>query len=330
MSASASAPAPDFDAVCVGLNVVDVLVRLPAVVTRGAKHETSGLVLTGGGPASNAACVLAALGARTGFVGRFGSDTLSLVARAEFTRYGVREDFFLADPAARPAVATVEIDPAGGERTIFYNVADYPWLRAGDISADLGRRARLILCDGYDVGGAETALLAARAGGAHRVLDLENGEPAALLRLLALGTDAIIPLHAARVLSGAETSTEVLRALAALTPAQLVVTDGARGCWALTSDGVHHQPGFPVAAVDTTGCGDSFHGAYAFALLQGWSLPLRLEFAAWVASRVALGLGGRGPHLPTRSSLIASDHSVFSLSLQTALRAIPSSPCKNP
>lgn len=318
-----TAAAPDFDAVCVGLNVVDLLVRLPAAVTRGAKHEVPELALTGGGPASNAACVLAALGARTGFLARFGPDTLSLVARAEFTRLGVREDFFLADPAARPAVAAVEIDPSGGERTIFYNLADYAWLRPADIPSDLGRRARLVLCDGYDAAGAEAALLAARAGGAHRVLDLENGEPAALLRLLALGTDAILPLAAARALGGADTPAEALRALATRTPAQLVVTDGPRGSWALTAEGVHHQPCFPVAAADTTGCGDSFHGAYAFALLQGWTLPLRLEFAAWVASRVALALGGRGPHLPTRAALRAADPSVFSPSLQRALRALP-------
>ena len=71
----------EFDAVCSGLNLVDVLVRCTVPVTRGEKHLTEELVIQGGAPAGNAASVIASLGARTAFFGFFGENTLSRAAR---------------------------------------------------------------------------------------------------------------------------------------------------------------------------------------------------------------------------------------------------------
>ena len=96
------------------------------------------------------------------------------------------------------------------------------------------------------------------------------------------------------------------------------MTDGAEGSWALTPTGVLHQPAFAVPVVDTTGCGDVFHGAYAAGVLGGLTLSCCMEFAAWAAAQVALGLGGRN-HLPSRESLRRMDRSVFSPELQLGL-----------
>ena len=133
-----------------------------------------------------------------------------------------------------------------------------------------------------------------------------------------LATDCILPLSEARALTGEDTPELALRSLARRTTAQLVVTDGVRGSWALSEDGVLHQPAFPVVAVDTTGCGDAFHGAYGAGVLGGLPLSSRMELAAWVAAQVARGLGGRS-YLPTRKSLREMDMSVFSSELQMGL-----------
>jgi len=96
------------------------------------------------------------------------------------------------------------------------------------------------------------------------------------------------------------------------------VTDGVHGSWALTGDGVLYQSAFAVAAVDTTGCGDAFHGAYGAGILGGLALRGRMELAAWVAAQVACGLGGLN-HLPTRDVLRHTDWSVFSSELRAGL-----------
>jgi len=58
------------------------------------------------------------------------------------------------------------------------------------------------------------------------------------------------------------------------------------------------MPAFQVDVIDTTGAGDAFHGALAFALMKGWD-PLRcFEFASAVAALNCTKLGGR-TGLPT-------------------------------
>ena len=306
-----------------GLNVVDVLVRLPATLTPGEKHEVEHLVISGGAPAGNAACVLAALGHDVGFLAHLGDNTLSAVAKADFERNGVKTDLFLtSDPAARPGVAVVEIDPQSGERTVFYNLTDYRNVtadRVRDVSLD---GVKLVLVDGYETEAALALLPRAREAGVPRVLDLEAGDPLVLKQLLALGSDAILPLTAAKMLTNARNAEDALRGLADLTDATPVVTDGVNGSWSLGDGGVIHQAAFRVQAVDTTGCGDAYHGAYASALLHGLDLPLRMEFAAYVAGRVALEFGGR-TNLPTRRTLAGADLSMLSPALQDHLKGYP-------
>ncbi|MFA6960803.1 MAG: PfkB family carbohydrate kinase [Opitutaceae bacterium] len=318
--------APDirpFDVVVIGMNVVDVLTETPATVTPDAKHEVDRILVQGGGPASTASCQIAALGWRTAFVGRHGVNTISAISEAEFARCGVSPDLFLRDdPAAQPAVAIVEVDRARQQRTVFYSMSGSRKLAAADVPLDAIRSARAILVDGYEVAASQEALLVARAAGVRSVLDLENGDPVVLKELLALGTDAILPLAAARTLTGAESPDDALRGLAQWTQAQLLVTDGAHGSWALdaATGAILYQPAFPVAVVDTTGCGDCYHAAYLSALLSGWALPLRMEFASWVASYVAEALGGR-TNLPTRAALRARDLSRLSSALREKLSA---------
>jgi sulfofructose kinase len=67
----------------------------------------------------------------------------------------------------------------------------------------------------------------------------------------------------------------------------VIITDGPNGCWSLATGGesaVRHHPAFLVAAKDTTGCGDVFHGAYAACLARGDCLEDRIRFASAAAA----------------------------------------------
>jgi sulfofructose kinase len=301
--------------VVTGLVVVDVLVQLPEAVTPNDKHEVRSLNITGGGPAANASATLASLGWKTAHVARIGHDTVGRIARAEMERCGIGRDLLIDDPDARPGVAVVQIHPSTGERTVFYNLTGYRFLRRADIPADAIRAAKLVLVDGYEAEAALAVLESAATHGIPSVLDIEAGEPETLLKLLALAGHAILPIEGARRLTGEHRPAEVLRQLARHTRAQLIVTDGTEGSWALTPGGIHHQPALPVRALDTTGCGDAYHGAYASALLDGLSLPLRMEFASWIAAKVALQFGGR-TGLPTRATLAREDPALLSPELR--------------
>ena len=325
--ANSTANGESYDVVVLGLNVVDVLTEVPAVVTPDTKHEVEKILVQGGGPASTASCQIASLGWRTAFVARHGRNIISAISEAEFARCGVLPDLFLRDdPGAQPAVAIVEVDHARQQRTVFFSSSGSPAITPSEVPVGAIRNARAlmvaVLSDG-EAAAARAALLAAQGTPCRSVLDLEAGDPAALREILSLGTDAILPLAAARELTGASTPDGALRGLAQWTRAQLLVTDGANGSWALDTEKnpageILHQPAFRVAVVDTTGCGDCYHAAYLSALLCGWPLPLRMEFASWTAAYVAEALGGR-TNLPTRPALRARDQSMLTPALREKL-----------
>jgi sugar/nucleoside kinase (ribokinase family) len=308
------------DVLVTGLNIVDILARLPEKIHPGEKHEIHDLLVQGGAPASNAASVIAALGWRTGFIARMGNNTLSDIARVELTRHGVLEDFFINDPEALPGVSLVEIDPRTGDRTVFYTLNGYHSLTRADIPVEAVKRAKLILVDGYQAEAGLAMLEAAQGTHCRSVIDIEAGEPDILRKLIELATDAILPLGAARRLSGETDPVATIKKISSWTRAQLIVTDGVNGSWAITSQGIVHQPSFKVNVVDTTGCGDAYHGAYASALLDGLPLPQRMEFSSWVAAQVALKLGGRS-NIPTRDSIRSADLSLLSPELKKHLQS---------
>ena len=292
-----------YDLVSVGLVAVDVLVRLPREVRANDKQMVDDLIIQGGAPVGSGSAGVAMLGYRVGMVARMGENTLGAIALEQFTRYGVSTELVVRDASSRPAIALVEIDPVTSERTVFIQMDDYGYLQAEDIPVDAIREARVLLVDSYDLDATERALRAAGPG-CRRVLDFESGDAGRLRELIGLGTDVILPLAAARELTGAASPAEALRTLAGWTPGEVVVTDGIHGSWAWERESgqVVEQAAFGVESVDSTGCGDAYHAGYVVGLLEGWPLPLRMEMGSLLASRVATQVGGRSA-LPSRAQL---------------------------
>jgi sugar/nucleoside kinase (ribokinase family) len=76
---------------------------------------------------------------------------------------------------------------------------------------------------------------------------------------------------------------------------------GRRGaCWfAERSGAARFQAAFPVAVLDSTGCGDVFHGAYAAAIARGEPRPYAIETASAAVAIKATRPGGRAG-IPSR------------------------------
>ena len=82
-----------------------------------------------------------------------------------------------------------------------------------------------------------------------------------------------------------------------------VVTCGGAGSWYVSDadpEAARHQPALPVKVVDTTGCGDVFHGAYAAALVHGLDVAGAVRFASAAAGLKAASPGGQAG-IPTRA-----------------------------
>ena len=71
----------------------------------------------------------------------------------------------------------------------------------------------------------------------------------------------------------------------------IIVTQGSKGLWLHNADGIIYKPAFPVKAVDTTGAGDTFHGALAAALYNKQPLQKALDTAMAAAALKCTGKG---------------------------------------
>jgi sugar/nucleoside kinase (ribokinase family) len=83
-----------------------------------------------------------------------------------------------------------------------------------------------------------------------------------------------------------------------------VATLGADGAMALLGDQCVRFPAFRVQAVDTTGAGDIFHGAFIYGLLQNWPLRQIMTFANAAAALNCTRLGAYAD-LPDRGEINA-------------------------
>lgn len=95
-----------------------------------------------------------------------------------------------------------------------------------------------------------------------------------------------------RIFTGAETTEEAFGALRHRVGG-LIVTYGADGARVCDGGDVVHAPGFVVDAVDTNGAGDSFAGAYLFAVTRGYDAAQAARLATYVSSRVVAKYGPR-------------------------------------
>jgi sugar/nucleoside kinase (ribokinase family) len=73
----------------------------------------------------------------------------------------------------------------------------------------------------------------------------------------------------------------------------LAMTLGSQGARAWIGDQCIQFPALSISALDTTGSGDIFHGAFIFGLLENWPLSKIMGFANAAASLSCMHLGAR-------------------------------------
>ena len=92
-------------------------------------------------------------------------------------------------------------------------------------------------------------------------------------------------------LTGETDFERALRKLRRLNDGLMCVTLGPRGAVAMDGDAFFHEPAFTVDAIDTTGAGDVFRGAFITALLKGEPPRDAMRFANAAAAISCTRLG---------------------------------------
>jgi len=247
-----------------------------------------------GGLTGTALVAAARLGACCAYAGVMGHDHLSDFVLRRLEREGIDVSHVPRRPRAGPVHSHIIVGQRRGSRNVFSHV---PPLVGASLRtpAALIRSCRVLLVDHISVPGMVRAARLAREAGIPVVADIEKDHHPQCQELLALANHLIISQAFAQRLTGARSPARAASKLARPDCQVVAVTCGAQGCWYLARDwsAPRHQPAFKVKAVDTTGCGDVFHGAYAFGLARGMPLEQRIRLAAATAALKAAKPGGQ-------------------------------------
>ncbi|WP_153100381.1 sugar kinase [Paraburkholderia hayleyella] len=270
-----------------------------------------------GGDTSNFCVAAARQGAATGFVSALGDDRFGCLLRELWQRERVDATWVRTDALAPTGVYFVSHEAAGHR---------FDYLRAGsaasryavsDLPLEAIAAARVVHVSGVSLALSANccdAMLAAMAHArAHGVR--VSFDTNLRLKLWPLARARAVMLEAIRQsdiclpswddvtgLTGLAGCDEIVDFLLALGPRVVALKLGEQGAYVATPDERRRVPGYPVKALDATGAGDCFGGAFVARLIAGDDPFAAARYANVAAALSTQGLGAVAP-IPRREEV---------------------------
>ena len=287
----------ELDIFAIGHCCVDLIYQVDAFLSDDGKTSSVATDIQAGGPAANAVVAAARLGARTAFAGQIGRDVFGDLVRYAFETEHV--SFYPQYSTSQSRVASCIVHSTSGARQVY--ASTLPDATADFALRELIESCKVLLLDGHEAVNALPAAHAARSAGKRTVLGLGSFR-AASMAFLPLCETVVISENFARSLAQNADDEWIPRSLERLKQHGMkyaIVTVGASGSIGFDGENIFRVPAVHIKAVDTTGAGDAYLGAIAYAHLHDWPLPKMMKFATFIAAEKCQRLGGR-KGLPTQ------------------------------
>jgi sugar/nucleoside kinase (ribokinase family) len=316
-------PPERIDILGLGAVAVDDLLFLEEFPQPDVKYRIVKRERHAGGLTGTALVAAARLGCRCAYGGTLGSDEYSRFIEEKLSEENVSTEHIVRRDGALPYRSTILVDMREKTRTILGE--PFGVIGASDTLPEepLIRSIRVLFVDHTGLAGMLRAARLARAAGIPVVGDFEKTYEAPFEELFALVDHLILPVEYAREISGAPDARAAAEALWDGSRSAVVVTNGVEGSWYVSRESAgiprrqesagiprrqesagiprrvesphaaRYQQAYHVETVDTNGCGDVFHGAYAACLSRGMPMADRVRYASAAAAMKAMHAGGQ-------------------------------------
>ena len=322
-------PQKHIDIVGIGASTLDRFIVVDHYPTGREVQQVVSSTTDGGGPVATALAVAGKYGARTAMIDSIGDDMVGRHILDDFEKYNVNTAAVQVERGANSGVATILVKHSTGERAVFFerSTASEPKFLA--THKQLIEDAFILHINGRHRNLMRAAIDTAKEVGT--IISLDGGAQRYDEDMKPITEDSHIVIVArdyAEKYTGTTNLEEACRIIHDRGALIAGVTDGANGSYFVWPDGTTYRckPFLQQTVVDTTGAGDSFHGAFLAMLtktlfkmadstntstinetsssLKAVDLLLNcthsdLEKAAIFASAVAAlntqGIGGRSP-----------------------------------
>lgn len=286
-----------------GCTTIDELLFVDEWPDRERKIPIQRLETQGGGLGATALVAAARIGAKCAYAGMLGFDDASKRVADILKREGIDLDLVSWREDAGAIRAFVVVDTTHNSRNIFFKRPELVGTPPDEPGEGEIAASKCVFIDHYGGAGNARVCEIARRVGVPIVADFERINEESWDDFYPLVDHLIVARGFASRLSNETGPGEIVRALWNQNRRAVIVTCGEDGCFSCV-DGktVVHHPAFRTEVVDTTGCGDCFHGVYCATLAWDFPLRKRIEWASAAASLKARVAGAqRG--LPSRRAI---------------------------
>lgn len=271
----------------------------------GSTHILSIDDTQGGGAVATALVAAAKLGATASIIANLGDDQTGDRIVSGFQSFGVSTDGITKIHGGRSSCSIVMVNPVNGTRTKFPYRDNLPPIDFIPEKRAMIKNANVLHLDGTNYQNALEAAKIAKEVGTTISLDAcsRQRENSLNLQLAAMADILITNAAYPKAVTGCSNVEDALKALSALDNKQVTMaTVGCEGVIAVIDGAIKHFPAFHVHAVDTTGAGDVFHGAFLVAWLEEKRISECIRFACAASALKCLKVGGRSG-IPSREEV---------------------------
>jgi sugar/nucleoside kinase (ribokinase family) len=281
------------DILGLGAVAVDDLVYVESYPPANTKARVLDRERQCGGLTATALVAAARLGCRCAYAGLAGTDQESEFALEAMAGAGIDVASAGRHSDRRVYHSTVIVDRLG-QRTLLSDGRNVEGADDNWPAEEILRVCKVLFVDHTAPAGMARAARIAQSAGIPVVADIERAESGRIDELMRLVDHLIVPEHFARAATSIADAGSAAVSLMRDNRKAVVVTCGERGSWFVGRGcSLAHQDAYAVHTVDTTGCGDVFHGAYAAGLVMGKDLPARVRLASAAAALKATRRGGQ-------------------------------------
>lgn len=270
-----------------------------------------------GGDTSNFAVAAARQGARTGYYTALGDDVYGQMFLDLWRREGVDAGRVKIDPSAPSGIYFVNHDEQGHHFTFFRTGSAASRVTPADIPSDYLASAQVVHLSGISLAISASASDAGYAAvevakQAGRLVSFDTNlrlklwskdrARATILDMMSLCNICLPSFDDVALLTGIQDPDKLVD-LALTRGAKIVALKlGAEGAIVANADERHRIAPFPVNAIDATGAGDTFGGAFVTRLVNGDDIATAGRYAAVAAALSTTGYGAVDP-IPTASQV---------------------------
>jgi sugar/nucleoside kinase (ribokinase family) len=278
---------------CLGQSAYDITLPLDHYPIENKKVRVEGKVECGGGSASNCAFLLSKWGMETYFAGVVGNDFYGNQIINEYKSVGVNTKYLQVSDEYSTTSSYIIANTTTGTRTILTS-------RNSNIKmdfVDIDDNFDYILFDGYEKDFAME--LIKKNPNAVTILDAGSMKEATVE--LAKVVDYVVCSHDfAEDYSGVKIDyddfssiVEAYQELKKKLDGNVIITLESLGCFTCIKGLYKIIPSIKVKAVDSTGAGDIFHGAFVYSLANGFDIEKAMRFSNITGALSVAKIGSR-------------------------------------